>query len=186
MCSGVAEHETVTFRIAGIVDDSIVDGPGLRTTVFFQGCVHHCPGCHNPDTHAFDGGYETTVEAVYQHIKEQRLSHAVTFSGGDPFNQPLALSSLVERLKEEGYHICIYTGYVYEHLKQDQLAASILKHADLLVDGPFLEANKSLELKFRGSTNQRIIDLRKMRFYETMYPDYDEIIPWDEEGRVYV
>ena len=155
------------LRISGVVDDSIVDGPGMRYTVFVQGCPHGCPGCHNPQTHDFDGGREMRIAEIDREIGENPLLSGVTFSGGEPFCQAGALAVLGQQVKARGLHLITYTGYIYENLLQ--MAAerpdiqSLLDLTDLLVDGPYLEAERDLTLLYRGSRNQRLIDLNAMR-----------------------
>ena len=148
--------------LSGIVSDSIVDGPGIRTTIFSQGCPHHCPGCHNPETWDFGCGTEIPVEAVVEIVKENPLCRGVTFSGGEPFAQAEAFAKLAVLLKAQGYEVASYSGYTFEQLlegSEDQKA--LLSAIDILIDGPFLLAEKSLEIPFRGSRNQRILDVRK-------------------------
>lgn len=150
-------------RIAGIVKESIVDGPGIRFVVFAQGCQHHCDGCHNPATHDFNGGNLVEIETIIDEMKKNPLLDGITFSGGEPFEQPEAFCELAKRSKALGYHVMAYTGYTYETLleKKDQRRLQLLENTDLLVDGKFEMAKKSLMLKFRGSQNQRIIDVNK-------------------------
>ena len=148
--------------LAGIAGDSIVDGPGIRTTIFSQGCPHHCPGCHNPETWAFGCGTEVPVEAIVDIVKSNPLCRGVTFSGGEPFAQAEGYAKLAKLLKEAGYEVASYSGYTFEQLlrgtpAQRELLASI----DVLIDGPFIQAEKSLEVPFRGSKNQRILDVKK-------------------------
>lgn len=153
------------IRIAGYAAESIVDGPGIRFALFTQGCPHHCEGCHNPHTHSYDGGTVTDTEILYKTIIENPLVKAVTFSGGEPMEQPEPLSLLAQQLKEKGYHIMIYTGYTFEWLLKragtDKDIASLLKNTDILVDGKFDINQKSYELSFKGSKNQRILDVQK-------------------------
>ena len=146
--------------LSGIVSDSIVDGPGIRVSIFCQGCPHHCPGCHNPETWEFGCGTKVTEGQVLAEILKNPLCHGVTFSGGEPFAQPEGFACLARLLKEKGYEVASYTGYTFEQLLngtpgQRELLASI----DVLIDGPFLQEEKSLELNFRGSKNQRILDV---------------------------
>ncbi|WP_026394217.1 anaerobic ribonucleoside-triphosphate reductase activating protein [Acetobacterium malicum] len=152
-------------RIAGIVKESIVDGPGIRFVVFAQGCKHHCDGCHNPATHDFNGGNLVDIETIINEMKKNPLLDGITLSGGEPFEQPEGFSELARRSKELGYHVMTYTGYTYETLtkKKDEQRLRLLKNTDILVDGKFEAAQKSLMLKFRGSKNQRIIDMNKSR-----------------------
>ena len=150
--------------LSGIVSDSIVDGPGIRTTIFSQGCPHQCPGCHNPETWAFGCGTQVPVETIVDIVRSNPLCRGVTFSGGEPFAQAAGFAKLAGLLKEKGYEVASYSGYTFEELlegteDQKQLLASI----DILIDGPFLQAQKSLEIAFRGSRNQRILDVKKSR-----------------------
>lgn len=152
------------IRVAGIVKESIVDGPGIRYVVFAQGCKHNCPGCHNPETHCFEGGYMIGIDTILQQIKTNPLLDGVTLSGGEPFEQAEAFVELAQKVKNMNLHVMIYTGYIYEEIlsKSKSLPSwgELLEAADLLVDGPFIEAQKDYNLKFRGSANQRIIDLK--------------------------
>lgn len=151
-----------TLNIAGIIGDSIVDGPGIRTAIFVQGCCHHCPGCHNPQSWAFGEGTDLTVEQLYAEVKANPLCRGVTFSGGEPFCQPLPLASLARRLKADGYEVASYSGYTFEELlggTPDQ--KELLQALDVLVDGRFELARRNLDLRFRGSANQRILDVPK-------------------------
>ena len=148
--------------LSGIVSDSIVDGPGIRTTIFCQGCPHHCEGCHNPETWDFGCGTLVPVEDLVEVVQSNPLCRGVTFSGGEPFAQAAGFAKLAKLLKEKGYEIASYSGYTFEALlegsdDQKELLASI----DILIDGPFLLAQKSLEVPFRGSRNQRILDVKK-------------------------
>ena len=148
--------------LSGIVSDSIVDGPGIRTTVFSQGCPHHCPGCHNPETWEFGCGTAIPVEAVVDIVRSNPLCRGVTFSGGEPFAQAAAFAKLARLLKEKGYEVASYTGYTFEQLlKGSPAQRELLSALDILIDGPFLLEEKSLEIAFRGSRNQRILDVPK-------------------------
>ena len=153
------------LRIAGIEPESFVDGPGIRMTIFTQGCHHHCPGCQNPQTHDFDGGHFIDREEILQMIEENPLLDGITFSGGDPMDQSAALIPLAREIKERGLNLVIFTGYTFERLQELSQERpemfELLTFADILIDGPFVMAKKSLELKFRGSSNQRIIDVPK-------------------------
>ena len=148
------------LNLSGIVGDSIVDGPGIRTTFFCQGCPHHCPGCHNPETWDFGCGTQVPVEDLVDVVKSNPLCRGVTFSGGEPFAQAAGFAKLARLLKKEGYEVASYSGYTFDELlsgsdDQKELLASI----DILIDGPFVLAERSLELVFRGSRNQRILDV---------------------------
>ena len=152
------------LRLAGIVNDSIVDGPGLRYTIFTQGCPHRCPGCHNPQTHDFNGGYVENIDNLLKDIKSNPLLNGVTFSGGEPFCQAKVLSVLADEIHKLGLDIVTYTGFTFEELYNDKEHPEyieLLRRIDVLIDGPFKIDLKSLNCKFRGSTNQRIIDVRK-------------------------
>lgn len=153
------------LRIAGVVGDSIVDGPGLRLTVFTQGCPHRCPGCHNPQTHDFAGGYDAEVEELFEQYRENPLLRGVTLSGGEPFCQPEPLAELARLVHGAGGDVFCYTGYTYEQLLglDDPAVAALLREVDVLIDGPYLEAQRDLTLLFRGSANQRLLDLPRTR-----------------------
>lgn len=153
------------LRLFGTVTDSIVDGPGLRYSVFVQGCSHACPGCHNPQSWPHDGGTLTTVADVFAEIGANRLVHDVTITGGEPFDQADACAELAELLKANGYGVWTYTGYLFEDLVRnpDPAVHRLLENTDVLVDGPFVLAKKSLSLDWRGSSNQRVIDVPASR-----------------------
>jgi anaerobic ribonucleoside-triphosphate reductase activating protein len=151
------------LKLAGILHHSVVDGPGLRTVVFLQGCPHRCPGCHNPQTQDPAGGYEMEADRLAAEICGRRGSSGVTLSGGEPFFQPVPLARLALALKECGRHVIIYSGYTYEQLREraagEPAVAALLATADILIDGPFIREQKDMALLYRGSRNQRIIDL---------------------------
>ena len=151
-----------SLRLAGVIRESIVDGPGIRLVVFSQGCPHRCKGCHNPATHAPDGGYDTTTDAILAAIKQNPLLQGVTFSGGEPFLQAESLSVLAKEIHSLGLNVITYTGYTIEELLSGCETHPDWKHlleqTDTLVDGPFIEEQKSLLLRFRGSKNQRVVD----------------------------
>ena len=148
--------------LSGIVSDSIVDGPGIRTTIFCQGCPHHCPGCHNPETWDFGCGTNVPVEDLVDVVRSNPLCRGVTFSGGEPFAQAAGFAKLATLLKEQGYEVASYSGYTFEELLEgSEEQKELLRSIDILIDGPFLQAEKSLELAFRGSRNQRILDVKK-------------------------
>ena len=153
----------MTIDMAGIAGDSIVDGPGIRTTYFAQGCPHHCEGCHNPETWEFGVGTPMETDALLEIAKSNPLCHGVTFSGGEPFAQAEGFAELAELLIAEDYEVASYTGYTFEHLRDHGTPAQkkLLSLLDVLVDGPFILAERSLELVYRGSRNQRIIDVQK-------------------------
>ncbi len=145
--------------------DSIVDGPGLRTVIWTQGCIHNCPGCHNISTQSFDAGALIEVEEVIEALEEVKIFDGVTFSGGEPMHQAKACSIISKYLKERNINIWCYTGYTFEELielgNKNKYIVDFLNSIDVLVDGKFLDYQKDLKLNFRGSTNQRIIDVKK-------------------------
>lgn len=148
------------LNLAGIAGDSIVDGPGIRTTVFGQGCPHHCPGCHNPETWEFGCGTDMTEEAVAEIVEQNPLCRGVTFSGGEPFSQAAAFAKLGRMLKGKGYEVASYSGFTFEQLMHGTPEQrELLETLDVLIDGPFVLEERSLELNFRGSRNQRIINV---------------------------
>ena len=149
------------LRIAGIEPESVVDGEGIRYVVFVQGCPHRCPGCHNPETHPFDGGRVANIQELFEEIRENPLLKGVTFSGGEPFCQPKPLAELARLVHGIGKDVTTYTGYLYEELlnMQDPDVVDLLAQTDTLIDGPFILAERDLTLPFRGSRNQRIIQL---------------------------
>lgn len=153
------------IRIAGTVEDSIVDGPGLRFVVFTQGCPHHCDGCHNPETHDFAGGKVTTTDALFEQCMENPLCSGVTFSGGEPFCQAEALYELGSRFKSAGKHLMCYSGWTFEELlakaQREESVGKLLSIADVLVDGKFDISKRSLSLQYRGSSNQRLINVQE-------------------------
>lgn len=154
-----------TLRIAGTVNDSIVDGPGLRLAIFTQGCPHHCKGCHNPQTHDFNGGKDVTLESLVEMLKSDPLLDGVTYSGGEPFCQAEKLYELGAEVRKMGMNIVTYTGYTFEYLlehsDENNCYDKLLSVTDYLIDGPFELDKRNILLKFRGSSNQRIIDVQK-------------------------
>ncbi|MDR2185809.1 MAG: radical SAM protein [Treponema sp.] len=149
------------LTIGGIEPESIVDGPGFRYTVFVQGCEFRCPGCHNPRLQGFAGGRRMAVTEITAAVKGNPLLAGITLSGGDPFTQAGPCAALAEQVRALGLSVMIYTGYLWENL----LAADrpewrrLIEAADILVDGPFIQAQKNIDLRFRGSANQRLIDV---------------------------
>ena len=148
-----------------IMQDSIVDGEGIRAVIWTQGCAHKCPGCHNPQTHSFDDGFELDIEEVKEEIDELVGQDGITFSGGDPFYQVEACLELAKYIKSKKLNIWCYTGFTYESLislsKKDPKIKEFIKMIDVLIDGPFILEQKSLDCAFRGSKNQRIIDTKE-------------------------
>lgn len=174
----------VSLRLAGVVRESIVDGPGLRFAIFCQGCPHNCPKCHNQDTHDFSGGYDCDIQKIVNAIEENPLISGVTFSGGEPSHQPVAFLEIAKKVKSRGLNIWMYSGYTLEELlsransaisdldnpnddssqtseknKEQVALKGLLGLVDVLVDGKFINELKDLTLPFRGSRNQRIIDM---------------------------
>ncbi len=143
--------------------DSIVDGEGIRSVVWTQGCPHHCLGCHNPETHSFTEGFLLEVSDVIKKIASLEGQDGITFSGGDPMAQAEACSLIASYCQENGLNVWCYTGYTYEELlslsEEDPYIMNFLKNIDVLVDGKFVLAQKSFDLRFKGSKNQRIIDV---------------------------
>ncbi|MBQ9016035.1 MAG: anaerobic ribonucleoside-triphosphate reductase activating protein [Firmicutes bacterium] len=156
-----------TLRIAGIMRESIVDGPGIRFAIFCQGCPHRCPDCHNPETHDFNGGTQVSIQRILAAIDENPLLKGVTFSGGEPTCQAEGFAALAKAVKARGMDITLFSGYTFEQLeeraKEEPALAELLELTDLLIDGPFVKARKDLTLQFRGSSNQRLIDMNATR-----------------------
>ena len=151
------------LNVAGMLDCSVVDGPGVRAVVFTQGCPHACPGCHNPQTHDPNGGQWLDVSELAAKLCKHKGLRGVTFSGGEPFLQARELAALAVSLKAKGLNIMIYSGYTYEELAQaatgDSAVAALLAVADVLIDGKYVQEERDLALAYRGSRNQRVIDL---------------------------
>ncbi|MCL1830067.1 MAG: anaerobic ribonucleoside-triphosphate reductase activating protein [Oscillospiraceae bacterium] len=153
------------MQIAGILHESIVDGPGVRFVVFAQGCPHHCKGCHNQSTWDPNDGYEMSVRAIIKEVRKAPDSvKGVTLSGGEPFSQAGEMTILANRIHSLGLSVVTYTGYLYEDLmemsKTDSDVLGLLEETDILVDGPFVENLKDISLRFCGSSNQRVIDMK--------------------------
>lgn len=155
------------LRIAGIVRESIVDGPGIRFTVFAQGCPHGCKGCHNESTHDFAGGYDCGLNKILYEIDKNPLLSGVTFSGGEPFCQAQGFYELGIEIKNRGLDLIAYSGYTFEELselaKDDKYISKLLDVIDYLVDGPFILEERDLTLDFRGSRNQRFLRMADYR-----------------------
>ena len=153
------------MRIAGMIQDSIVDGPGFRFTLFTQGCPHHCEGCHNPETHDFSGGSEVGTDEIIKKLLSNPLTDGITFSGGEPFEQAEDCAVIARAARDNGLNVWTYSGYTFEELiqktEQQPEVRRFLELTDVLVDGRFVLAQRSLNIKWRGSTNQRLIDVVK-------------------------
>jgi len=156
-----------TIRLYGLVTDSIVDGPGFRTAIFVQGCPYHCEGCHNPDSQPFEGGTVWTLDDVEKKFTNNPLLSGITLSGGEPAEQAAPCAELARRAHQKGLNVWTYTGTTLEKLneraKDDPALRQLLDETDVLVDGPFILAQRSLELDFCGSKNQRLIDMNESR-----------------------
>lgn len=157
------EKLNAKIRVAGIVNESIVDGPGIRLVVFAQGCKHKCPDCHNKHTHSFAGGELIEVGEIINRIKSNPLLDGITLSGGEPFEQAEVLAVLAKEAKKLGCDVITYTGYSYEEILRNKYKiegwADLINLTDVLVDGKFETKQKNMMLRFRGSENQRIIDV---------------------------
>ncbi|MBR5288211.1 MAG: anaerobic ribonucleoside-triphosphate reductase activating protein [Clostridia bacterium] len=153
------------IRIAGIEPESIVDGPGYRFAVFVQGCPHGCAECHNPETHDFEGGTLVDTDEIIDHLGRNPLVRGLTLSGGEPMLKAQALAVIAQAAKARGLNVWCYTGYTLEELDEtnDEAQQRLLALVDVLVDGPYVAAQRSLALPFCGSTNQRLIDMKKTR-----------------------
>lgn len=161
----------------GCAPGSIVDGPGIRYGVFVQGCPHRCPGCHNVKSQRPFAGKDKPIQEIYDDIMEHPSTSGVTFSGGEPFEQPAGLAELGRMLKDKNVNIWCYTGYLYEDLLKKPEAVELLDVIDVLVDGPFVLEKKSMDCLYRGSTNQRLIDMNKTR-------KTGKVETWTEEFKV--
>jgi len=164
------------MRLSGITPESFVDGPGLRYVIFTQGCPHQCPHCQNPETWDMDAGKEFSVRQIVRLIKQQKKTkQGVTFSGGEPFLHARELAEVSFEAHKIGWDAVTYTGFTYEQLTaepNDDIQA-LLSATDILIDGKYIHELRSIELQFRGSSNQRIIDMAKTR-------EEGRIVLWDE------
>ncbi|MBD3879896.1 MAG: anaerobic ribonucleoside-triphosphate reductase activating protein [Quinella sp. 1Q5] len=161
------------IRIAGLVSESYVDGDGIRFAIFMQGCLRRCEGCHNPETHALDGGRLVDTAKIIAKIKKNPLLDGITLTGGEPLLQIDAANEIACAAKSFGLSVWCYTGYNFEELPHD--AEPLLENIDVLIDGAFIERLRDLDLQFRGSRNQRIIDIKKTR-------EQNKIVLWSEIG----
>ncbi|WP_455683185.1 anaerobic ribonucleoside-triphosphate reductase activating protein [Thomasclavelia sp.] len=149
------------IRLFGIANDSIVDGPGLRYTIFTQGCFHNCPGCHNPQSHDINGGYVKDTNEIIDEINDNLLLDGITLSGGEPMLQIEPLIEICKEVKKNGLNIVIYSGFTFEQIIENSKKRALLELCDMLIDGKFEQNKKSLSLLYRGSANQRIINIQK-------------------------
>ncbi len=152
-------------KIAGITQESIVDGKGFRYVVFTQGCPHACKGCHNPESWDFNAGTEKSIDEIFEEFRENPILKGITFSGGEPFLQTKPLIELAKKVHAIKKDVTVYTGYTYDELiaMKNKEVAELLNETDLLIDGKFIEEQKNLELLFRGSENQMLIDMNETR-----------------------
>ncbi len=147
------------MRVLDIIAGTPVDGPGLRTSIYFAGCTHHCQGCHNPESWDLGGGNDMSIDEIAARVIEEDFD--VTFTGGDPFAQVDSLIELAKKIKALGKNIWCYTGYTYEEIVTDERLSRLLPYIDVLVDGPFMMDKRDVKLLFRGSSNQRLVDVAK-------------------------
>ena len=148
------------IRLAGIIFESFVDGPGVRTVIFVQGCPHNCPGCHNPQTHDTEGGYLSDTEDIICKLGCNPLISGITLSGGEPFLQPDACAEIARAARRKGLDIWCYSGWTHEQLLEKPEAKVLLDEIDTLVDGRYMQELRTLDIPFIGSSNQRIIKIR--------------------------
>lgn len=164
------------LNILDIVDGTSVDGPGLRTSIYLAGCTHRCPGCQNPQSWDDTGGIPMTIDEIMERVKDNGLP--VTLSGGDPLMNPDRLRPLLEAMRENRINVWVYTGYTYEELIDDPIRRPLLDMIDVLADGPFILSQRDTSLLFRGSANQRLIDIRGTRAASSKEPSSKEPVLW--------
>ena len=143
--------------ILDLIIGTTVDGPGFRTSIYFAGCRHECPGCHNPQSWDFNGGRETDIDDIMKIVIEEDFD--VTLTGGDPMYQPEIVKELSRRVKEAGHSVWVYTGFTWEEIQNDRRLMDALEYVEAIVDGPFIMSLRDTDLKFRGSSNQKIVFL---------------------------
>ena len=161
----------MNLRVLKIIDGTTVDGPGFRTSIYFAGCRLECPGCHNPSSWDFEAGTDMSVSQILERISENDMD--VSLSGGDPLYQAEALTCLCRMIKDSGKSIWLYTGFLYEDILANPVYAPLLKYVDVVVDGPFVSQLRDTALLFRGSSNQRLIDVAKSQC--------GKIVEWESE-----
>ena len=178
---------------APLQNDSVVDGFGVRTVIWTQGCAHNCPFCHNPGTHDFNGGKEFTLDEIYEELDNLPKQDGITLSGGDPLYQIDAVTEIAKYAKKKGLNIWCYTGFTFEEImkmnEKNPKYLEFLSNIDVLVDGRFEIAKKSLNVLFRGSTNQRLIDMKKTLKYKkiVLVPETDGIMEkYQKEEKIYI
>ncbi len=143
------------MKVLSIVRGTTVDGPGLRTSIYFAGCAHHCEGCHNPQSWDFGGGEDMTLEEIMRIIEEEDFD--VTLSGGDPLYHPEFVADLIDRINLLGHNVWVYTGYTWEEILSSHDLTEAVRHAEAVVEGRYVAALRDPDLRFRGSSNQRIV-----------------------------
>lgn len=147
------------IRILDIIKGTTVDGPGFRTSIYFAGCRHQCPGCHNPQSWDFEAGMEMSIDEIMEIVEEEDFD--VTLSGGDPLYHPDEVAELARRVKEIGHSVWLYTGFTYQEIMETPRLRSAITDIEAIVDGPYIESQRDPDLKFRGSANQNIIYINK-------------------------
>lgn len=150
-------QKPMKIRILDIIRGTTVDGPGFRTSIYFAGCRHACPGCHNPGSWDFDAGHEMDLDSIMEIIREEDFD--VTFSGGDPLYRPEAVRELSRMIVAEGHDVWLYTGFTWEEIQASPLLMQALEYVDTIVEGRFVQSLRDTDLQFRGSSNQRIIHI---------------------------
>ena len=168
------------LSILNVIHDTTVDGPGFRTAIYAAGCTHRCPGCHNPQSWNIENCTPHTIEQLLEIIKEDEFAN-VTFTGGDPLFQVEGFTELAQRIKAEtNKNIWCYTGFLYEDILKSNRLSQILPFIDVLVDGKYIEALRSEELRFRGSSNQRIINVPTL----DKYRDPAQLLEFSEKSNI--
>lgn len=169
------------INIAGIEYSSIVDGPGIRVAIFLQGCDHHCPGCHNPETHTFGIGKKFTIEELIKDIESNSISNKLTLSGGDPIYQYKECIPLVRYFKSKNYNILVYTGFtihdIINRCSNDESFYTYMSYIDTIITEPYIEECRSTNISFRGSTNQKVYECINTIDYDIRFVDISN--KWD-------
>jgi len=184
----------MNIRLAApLQSDSVVDGLGIRTVIWTQGCSHNCPFCQNPSTHAFDGGEEFTLDSIFEELDNLKNQDGITLSGGDPLFQIEAVTEIAKYAKKIGLNVWCYTGFTYESIlnmgQKNKKYLELLNYVDVLVDGKFENDKKDLNLLFRGSSNQRLIDVSKTLRYKkiVLLPESDGILEsFQKKEKMYI
>ncbi|MDE6408985.1 MAG: anaerobic ribonucleoside-triphosphate reductase activating protein [Muribaculaceae bacterium] len=163
-----------SINILQIIRGTTVDGPGFRTSIYFAGCRHECPGCHNPSSWDFNAGTPYSIEQLMEIIKEEDFD--VTLSGGDPLYHPRYIKELSARIHSLGHDVWLYTGFRWEEIIEKTILFEAIREVDVIVDSPFVLALRDPDLLFRGSSNQRIIDVGRSLLQEN-----GKIIEWKRD-----